>query len=160
MIYLGGSPCPVGINDDILQKSFGCGYESERMFEILAMLIESEEIFRYPNVQSLKAFIRKYYVNGPYLCLTAAPILAGTPVTIIMQGSRAADYQAADAALQAKLGHLPAHGGYTWHHHERIRQRGAQWACDMYLVDSAYHREHPHKGGVYLYEQHTGRRYT
>ena len=83
-------------------------------------------------------------------------------VAIIMQGSRRADVEEADRELAQKLKQetAPFHDGYTWHHKEDIERVGGRWKCNMYLVESGFHRRHPHRGGVYMYEYYTGRSYT
>lgn len=152
----------VTINDDRLTSVLGPCYEwSEGFAEIIEGMIQSEEEIRVRNAKALRALIQRDYINATYLNLAVAPLYRRDPVVITMTGNRRSDAEAADAELERQLGYQPNHDGYTWHHEENIRQRGGRWECQMYLVDSGYHRRHPHKGGVYMYELlNPGRTYT
>lgn len=153
----------VELDDERLIPVFGESYkQSDDIAELLDALIESEEKFTFRDAKDLRSYINKVYSDDKYLNLDHAPILPGTPVTIIMQGSRSADAKEADRKLAEKMGwKFPRdHDGYTWHHKEDIAMQGGRWKCNMYLVESGYHRRHPHKGGVYIYEMNTGIAYS
>lgn len=151
----------VTVDDARMISVFKESYKrGETLSQILDMLMESEEEFTFDNARDLQRYIQRDYIGNIHLNLDVAPVFPGTPVSIIMQGNRTADFQVADEKLEARLGHLPNHDGYTWHHKEGIVQRGGRWECDMYLVESNYHRRHPHKGGVFEYTLYTGRAYT
>lgn len=151
----------VTINDDRLTSVLGPSYEwSEGFAEIIEGMIQLGEVIRVQNARALRALIQRDYIDAIYLNLTAAPLFRNEPVVITMTGNRGRDAAAADEELRRLLGYLPDHDGYTWHHKEDIRQQGSRWKCNMYLVESGYHRRHPHKGGVYVYELNTGSSYT
>lgn len=151
----------VTINDDMLTSVLGPSYKwSDALGEVIEGMIVIRDVIRVRNAQALQELIQRDYIRAEYLNLTVAPT-AFRPVTIIMTGNRGQDAAAADAELARQLGYRPFYGGYTWHHMENIRQVGGRWQCQMCLVESGYHRRHPHKGGVYLYELYNpGRKYT
>ena len=151
----------VTINDERLTDTLGESYKwGEGFGEIIELMINSEEELRFRNAKALRAAIQRDYVGNKYLNLAHVPLFRGTPVRIVMTGSRRGDAEAADRELQRKLGHLPDHDGYTWHHKEDICQVRGRWMCNMYLIESGYHRRHPHKGGVSVYEFQTSTKYT
>lgn len=153
----------VNIDDSRMIKIFGFSYQrSETLSQILDLFLTSNIAHTFRNARDLQRYIINDYINNIYLNMNFAPIFPGTPVTIIMQGNRTADFKAADEALQEKLqlSYLPQHDGYTWHHRENLIQKSGRWECVMYLVESGYHRSHPHRGGVYEYTLRTGKSYT
>ena len=158
-----GERIPVCLDDARLTPVFGVSYEQgENLAGLLDLVIESEDHFVFDNAEELDGWIRRNYVDNIYLNLDLAPVFDGTPVAIIMQGSRRADAEEADRELAQKLKQetAPFHDGYTWHHKEDIERVGGRWKCNMYLVESGFHMRHPHRGGVYMYEYYTGRSYT
>ncbi len=151
----------VTINDNRLTSVLGPSFNwNEGFGEIIERMLQIGEVIRVQNARALQALIQRDYVNARYLNLTVAPLFWNEPVVIIMSGNRGKDATAADEELRRQMGYLPDHDGYTWHHKEDIWQQGGRWKCNMYLVESGYHRRHPHKGGVYMYELNTGRDYT
>lgn len=158
-----GERIPVCLDDARLIPVFGKSHEQgDNLAALLDLVIESEDEFVFDDAKELDGWIRKNYVDNIYLSLDMAPIFGGTPVTIIMQGNRGADAAEADRKLAQKLRmrNPPAHDGFTWHHKEDIRKDGSSWKCNMYLVESGFHRRYPHRGGVYMYECYTGKKYT
>lgn len=80
------------------------------------------------------------------------------PYKIVMTGSRALDYAAANAEAKTQDGKTPDY--YTWHHAEGITKRGNYYLCNMYLIRSSYHNVVHHSGGVKEYEIKTGTKYN
>lgn len=151
----------VTINDDRLISVLGPCFEwGEGFAEIIDGMIQTRDEIRVQDARALQALIQRDYIDAQYLNLGVAPLFRNQPVVITMTGSRRNDAAAADAELTRLMGFQPDYDGYTWHHKEDIRKEGGRWRCNMYLVESGYHRRHPHKGGVYVYEFQTGRKYS
>lgn len=151
----------VTINDERLTSVVGDSYKwGEGFGEVVEAMIQSDDVLRYRNARTFERTIRREYIANRYLNLEFAPLFSPEPVQIVMTGSRTSDAAAADRELARRHGGLPDHDEYTWHHKEGIIRRGGRWLCDMYLVESGYHRRHPHKGGVTEYEFQMSTKYT
>lgn len=151
----------VTINDDRLISVLGPCFEwGEGFAEIIDGMIQARDEIRVRNARALQGLIQRDYINAKYLNLAVAPLFREDPVVITMTGNRRRDAEAADEELRILLGEVPDYDGYTWHHKEDIQKQGGRWRCNMYLVESGYHRRHPHKGGVYVYEFQTGLKYS
>lgn len=135
--------------DDLtLNRAFGvCYMRNSKIDNLICWYIQQPTIFRFSCIQ---AFISCIVSPAPGRCLLIQqthPLYPG-PYSITMQGSRRADFLLVNRRI--RVAQTPA--GYTWHHKEGVRFSGNTATCQMYLLDSAYHRT-PHHGGVQEYEQ-------
>lgn len=119
------------INDDQHVHRF-------RSSEVLARTILQNRM----RINPLQLWFLHRHRPGPYL--------------IEMQGRRRDDEIRANRAA----GLVQTPDNYTWHHAENIIfNRPGSYSCNMYLIESNYHNNTPHTGGVNEYEFFTGIEY-
>lgn len=139
-----------GIHDDRLSDALGPSYTWTTTFfnYIHGMINGGNNRFASMNsmIQSYLNTVRGNFIYGT-LNLAPANLYNRrmTAYPIRMTGDRDSDVR-----LAVSTYHLsPAN--YTWHHAENIWYSSKSMYCNMYLVDSNYHKAH-HCGGVNEYK--------
>lgn len=152
MLEIGGVQIN-NIDDDILVNKFGYSYQrGDRIGDILAGFLENEcYTYRFNDIQEMINAIMDR--QDRYRPLVRWFVHAG-PYTVVMSGRRSEDAVNANRAA----GFTTTPDGCTWHHAENIRYEFDCYLCDMYLIETWYHKT-PHRGGVNEYEIITGSRY-
>lgn len=150
----------LAINQGILLDEFGENYtRCPQLDDDVAAMIEDEEDYSFPDMQTFKQAVARGRNSGGHLRLDRRFIMRSRPgpYSIEMTGSRSGDAVAANA--KAKLVRTP--DTYTWHHAENItfNQNKKVYLCNMYLIKTWYHRR-KHTGGVHEYELFTNTVYN
>lgn len=158
MLYIGSKRITHRTKQDIVSLFARREYEiGDKVMDYIDGLIDDVRLHSYSSRLMFKRDVMDH-VSGRLRHLTIMNLhrYHQRAYTIVMTGSRAGDFAAANK--EAGLRRTPP--SYTWHHAEGIRRSGKKYLCRMYLVLTKYHRDFPHKGGVAEYEAVTHKTYT
>lgn len=141
------------IDDPTMVRAFGRSYErNEQLGDWIEKSITRQIEFRYNSIRLMRQdYFRMIDHRNEHLFLAEQFLHERhnqiREIVIRMTGRRHDDEAEANAAMRLRA--TPY--GYTWHHAENIEWREDGLYCHMYLVNTNYHRSHPHAGGVNEY---------